>query len=134
MFQTNKFTQRGKNGTPSLGVLLSLASSALADILGQICDYFKRMLDTEAQALMIPIVETSDQAHSAVAACSYPPLGSRECAAEFIRASDSGITNNYITTAHHKLFIALQIESIKGVDNTAEIATYHDGKTKQKKR
>jgi 4-hydroxy-2-oxoheptanedioate aldolase len=89
---------------------------------GQDRDYLKRVLDAGAQALMIPMIETADQARSAVAACRYPPLGSRGCAAGLIRASGYGTADNYITTAHDELFIALQIESIKGVENTAKIA------------
>jgi 4-hydroxy-2-oxoheptanedioate aldolase len=71
---------------------------------------------------MIPIIETPEQAHSAVAACRYPPLGTCGCAAGLIRASGYGAVDNYITTAHDELFIAFQIESIKGVENTAKIA------------
>jgi 4-hydroxy-2-oxoheptanedioate aldolase len=163
MFQTNKLKQRVKNDIPSLGVWLSLANPALAEISGHVGydfaiidnehgignikdvtnmirafgafettpmvrvpgqdrDYLKRVLDAGAQALMIPMIETADHARSSVAACRYPPLGSRGCAAGLIRASDYGTADNYITTAHDELFIALQIESIKGVENTAKIA------------
>ena len=163
MFQTNKLKQRVENGTPSLGIWLSLANPALAEISGHVGydfaiidnehgigeikdvanmlrafgafettamvrvpgqdpDYLKRVLDAGAQALMIPMIETADQARAAVAACRYPPLGSRGCAAGLVRASGYGATEDYITQAHDELFIALQIESIKGVENTAEIA------------
>ena len=71
---------------------------------------------------MIPMIETADQAHAGVAACRYPPLGSRGCAAGLVRASGYGATEDYITQARDELFIALQIESIKGVENTAKIA------------
>ena len=39
-----------------------------------------------------------------------------------VRASGYGATEDYITQARDELFIALQIVSIKGVENTAEIA------------
>ena len=68
------------------------------------------------------MIETADQAHAGVAACRYPPLGSRGCAAGLVRASGYGATEDYITQARDELFIALQIESIKGVENTAKIA------------
>ena len=72
---------------------------------------------------MHPKVETSEQARAAVAACRYPPLGSRGCAAGLIRASGYGATEDYEATAHDELFIALKIETIKGVENTEKIAT-----------
>ena len=163
MFKKNKLKQRVKNDIPSLGVWLSLANPALAEISGHVGydfaiidnehgigsikdvanmlrafgafettpmvrvpgqdrDYLKRVLDAGAQALMIPMIETPEQAHSAVAACRYPPLGTRGCAAGLIRASGYGAADSYITTAHDELFIALQIETIKGVENTAKIA------------
>ena len=71
---------------------------------------------------MISMLETADQARSAVAACRYPLLDSRGCGPLLIRASNYGIADYYVTTAHEELFIAFQIESIKGVDNTAIIA------------
>ena len=68
------------------------------------------------------MIETADQAHAGVAACRYPPLGSRGCAAGLVRASGYDATEDYITKARDELFIALQIESIKGVENKVKIA------------
>lgn len=99
-----------------------LETTAMVRVPGQNRDYLKRVLDAGAPDLMIPMIETADQAHAGVAACRYPPLGSRGCAAGLVRASGYGATEDYITQARDELFIALQIESIKGVENTAKIA------------
>src|SRR5262245_62216767 len=37
----------------------------------------KRILDIGAQALLIPFVQTAEEARRAVAACGYPPAGIR---------------------------------------------------------
>ena len=98
-----------------------LETTAMVRVTGQNRDYLKRVLDAGAPYLMIPMIETADQAHAGVAACRYPPLGSRGCAAGLVRASGYGATEDYITQARDELFIALQIESIKDVENTAKI-------------
>jgi 4-hydroxy-2-oxoheptanedioate aldolase len=41
----------------------------------------KKMLDAGAQSLMVPFVQTPEEAARAVAACKYPPLGVRGIAA-----------------------------------------------------
>ena len=99
-----------------------LETTAMVRVPGQNPDYLKRVLDAGAPDLMIPMIETADQAHAGVAACRYPPLGSRGCAAGLVRASGYGATEDYITQARDELFIALQIESIKGVENKVKIA------------
>ena len=99
-----------------------LETTAMVRVPGQNPDYLKRVLDAGAPDLMIPMIETADQAHAGEAAYRYPPLGSSGCAAELVRTSGYGATEDYITQARDELFIALQIESIKGVENTAKIA------------
>jgi len=100
----------------------AFSTTAMVRVPGRDPDYLKRILDAGAQAVMIPMIETAEQAQAAVVACRYPPLGSRGCAAGLIRASGYGAAKEYVGDAADELFIALQVESIKGVDNAAEIA------------
>ena len=85
-------------------------------------NYLKRVLDAGARSLMIPLVETADEAVALVAACRYPPRGRRGYAAGVVRASSFGALPNYGAQAHEELFLAVQIESAKGVANAAAIA------------
>ena len=39
--------------------------------------YIKRVLDAGADTIMVPMVETAEEAKAAVAACRYPPQGRR---------------------------------------------------------
>ena len=39
--------------------------------------YIKRALDTGAEGIMVPYVETAAEAEAAVRACKYPPAGNR---------------------------------------------------------
>ena len=79
--------------------------------------YLKRVLDAGAEAVLIPSIETADEARAAVAACLYPPRGRRGTAASLVRASSFGMAPDYVATCADNLLIACQIESAKAVDN-----------------
>src|SRR5918995_4758971 len=54
-------------------------------------NYLKRVLDAGVEGVMVPNVETADEARAVVAACRYPPAGRRGSALGSARASDYGI-------------------------------------------
>jgi 4-hydroxy-2-oxoheptanedioate aldolase len=84
--------------------------------------YLKRLLDLGAQSLMIPMVESAEEARAAVAACRYPPRGRRGYAAPIARAANYGLDRDYIRHAHDDLLLMLQIESAAAVAAIPEIA------------
>ena len=51
--------------------------------------YIKRVLDAGADTIMVPMVETAEEAKAAVAACRYPPQGRRSTCAVLFCRSDS---------------------------------------------
>ena len=79
--------------------------------------YLKRVLDVGAEAVLIPSVDTAEEARAAVAACRYPPRGRRGTAAGSVRASSYGMAPDYIATCADELLIACQIESATAVGN-----------------
>ena len=79
--------------------------------------YLKRVLDAGAEAVLIPAIETADEARAAVAACLYPPRGRRGTAWSSVRASSYGMVSDYVATCGDNLLIACQIESVKAVEN-----------------
>ncbi len=81
----------------------------------------KRHLEIGVRTLLVPNVETADEARAAVAACRYPPVGRRGYAAE-IRAARYGLDAGYAARANDDIFLMLQIESVVGVANAAAIA------------
>lgn len=89
---------------------------------GQDPDYLKRILDAGAEALMIPLVETAEQAMAVVAACKYPPMGRRGYSAPTVRASGYGADPDYANKANDELFICIQIESANAIANAGKIA------------
>ena len=81
----------------------------------------KFLLDLGMTSIMIPQINTADEARAAIAACRYPPRGTRGFAGD-IRASRFGQDSDYAQTAHESLFLMLQIESVQAVDNIEDIA------------
>jgi len=85
--------------------------------------YIKRALDAGAEGIMVPMIETPDEARAAVAACRYPPNGIRGAATSSVRAADYGIREaDYVANAEARLMIICQIETPKGIDNIEAIA------------
>ncbi|HEY5598591.1 MAG TPA: aldolase/citrate lyase family protein, partial [Kiloniellales bacterium] len=83
----------------------------------------KRALDIGVAGVMIPAVNSADQAAAAVSACRYPPKGTRGMAASIVRASDYGARwREYAGTAEECLLVMCQIESAEAVGNAAAIA------------
>jgi len=84
---------------------------------------FKRALDIGVEAVMVPNVSSADEAGAAVAACRYPNAGKRGFAAPILRAANYGMaTADYVAKAADELLIAVQIETVAGAANAAEIA------------
>ena len=76
----------------------------------------KQLLDIGAQTLLIPMVETGEQAASLVRAMFYPPHGIRGVGAALARASGYNSIPDYLKTANDEACLLLQIESRAGIE------------------
>jgi 4-hydroxy-2-oxoheptanedioate aldolase len=81
----------------------------------------KRLLDIGAQSLLIPYVQTADEARSAVAYTRYPPQGVRGFATG-PRANDYGRITDYVQTYADELCLLVQVETKQGLANLEAIA------------
>jgi 2-keto-3-deoxy-L-rhamnonate aldolase RhmA len=82
-----------------------------------------RTLDVGARGIMVPMVETEDQAHLIVNSVKYPPAGRRGAA--FGVAHDDyspGDVAEKIRSANEELVVITQIETATGVENVERIA------------
>jgi 4-hydroxy-2-oxoheptanedioate aldolase len=82
----------------------------------------KRLLDIGAQSLLIPLVETAEQAEMLVRSMRYPPEGIRGVGAAIARASRWSRVNDYVNQAAKELCLIVQVETQKGLDNLDAIA------------
>jgi 4-hydroxy-2-oxoheptanedioate aldolase len=83
--------------------------------------WLKRVLDGGAQTVLLPFVQTAEEAQRAVAATRYPPDGIRGVAGNH-RGSRFGTVPDYLKNAASELCVMVQIETVKGFDNLAAIA------------
>jgi 4-hydroxy-2-oxoheptanedioate aldolase len=81
----------------------------------------KRYLDVGAQSLLIPYVQTVEEALAAVAATRFPTRGVRGVAG-VTRASRFGRVTHYANRADQELCLLVQIETREGLDNLEKIA------------
>jgi len=81
----------------------------------------KRLLDLGAQSLLIPYVQSVEEAKAAVAAVRYPPAGIRGVAG-LTRASRFGRVKGYAQQAEEELCLLVQVETRQSLDCIEEIA------------
>jgi 2-keto-3-deoxy-L-rhamnonate aldolase RhmA len=82
----------------------------------------KRVLDCGVEGVMIPMLESADQARAAVAACRYPPHGVRGAAYTVTRAADYGTADDYRAACGDRLLIIGQVESLAAIEQIPALA------------
>jgi 4-hydroxy-2-oxoheptanedioate aldolase len=81
----------------------------------------KRFLDAGVQTLLIPMIQTVEEAEQAVASTRYPPRGVRGFASAS-RSSRFGRVKDYHTRCEEEICVLVQIETRLGLDNLEAIA------------
>jgi len=88
-------------------------------------EYIQKALDSGANGIQIPMVNTLDEVKDAVNAALYPPLGKRGF--DFLpRACNYSLYPNkmeYLEKANEELMVILQIETVEAVNNLAHFLT-----------
>lgn len=75
----------------------------------------KQMLDIGAQTILVPMIESGDQAREAVRSMLYAPQGVRGVGAALARASGYGAVGDYLASANDEVCLLLQVESRAGL-------------------
>jgi 4-hydroxy-2-oxoheptanedioate aldolase len=82
----------------------------------------KQYLDIGAQTLIIPMVETPEQARQMVAATRYPTRGVRGVGSALARSSRWNQVDDYLGRSDAEMCVFVQVESIKALANLEAIA------------
>ena len=93
---------RAASGTTATGIVRVPSSEPIT---------IRRMLDAGAAGVLVPMVETADEAQRVVDACRYPPRGRRGMATDVVRGADYGLDVGYLRHAHEQVLVAVQIEN-----------------------
>lgn len=83
----------------------------------------KQLLDIGVQTLLVPMIDSREQAEAMVRAVRYPPHGVRGVGAALARASRFNRIPDYLQTANGEICLLLQIESRAGLAALDEIAS-----------
>ncbi len=112
-----------------LGSILGHLQAAAAhptDVIVRPADHdpnvIKRLLDLGVRTLLVPMVESAEQATALVRAMRYPPAGIRGVGGSLARASQWMRVPDYFRRADAEMCLVCQVESAPGVAAAAEIA------------
>ncbi|MBI3464234.1 MAG: 2-dehydro-3-deoxyglucarate aldolase [Planctomycetes bacterium] len=84
-------------------------------------DHIKRVLDAGAYGIVVPMVNTVEEARLAVAAAKYPPVGNRSLGGGMHALNFNAAAGEYYAKANDEIMVVLQTESPTGVQNAPEI-------------
>jgi 4-hydroxy-2-oxoheptanedioate aldolase len=117
--------EHGPNELPAIHAQLqAMESGATAAVIRPVWNdavAFKRLLDLGVQNLLVPFVQSADEARRAVAATRYPPAGIRGVAVA-TRANRYGRVKDYFRRVHDELCIFVQLETRAALANLESIA------------
>ena len=83
--------------------------------------FIKRVLDTGPAGIIVPMVDSPEEAREIVESTQYPPEGARGIAGS--RATGYGQNlEEYVTSANDSILTLVQIETEKAVDRAEDIA------------
>lgn len=107
-----------------LGQLQAVAPYAAQPVIRPVIGdtaLIKQILDIGAQTLLVPMVESAEQARELVRAMHYPPNGIRGVGSALARASRWNSIPGYLDKADAQMCLLVQIENLEGLARLDEI-------------
>ncbi len=119
-------TQHGPMGNETLSGMLAGISSGGATSLVRVGSYADRAgiqqsLDMGADGVLVPYINTAEEARAAVSCCRYPTAGTRSVYFPQ-RCMNKGGLLGYAGDANANVIVALQVETADCIANIEEIA------------
>ncbi|KAJ4410285.1 hypothetical protein N0V82_009279 [Gnomoniopsis sp. IMI 355080] len=106
----------------SVAAISALGVSPIIRIRGPAHDIIKRALDTGAHGIMVPQINTAEEAAQIVQSSKFPPQGVRGQGSPFASIGHGITTPQYMKSADQTIITMIQIETKAGVDNVDAIA------------
>jgi 4-hydroxy-2-oxoheptanedioate aldolase len=119
-------TQHGPMGYEKLSAMLSSISNGGAKSIVRVGGYSDRpgiqqALDLGADGVLIPYINTAEEARQAVSCAKYPTVGTRSVYFPQRSMNKAGLLG-YAGNANSNLIVALQVETADCIKNMQEIA------------
>lgn len=105
----------------NIAVIADAGCSPLVRIPDGSHTWIKRALDAGAHGIIVPMVETVEQARLAIAAAKYPPVGNRSAGGGMHNLNFDCTVEDYYLHANDQVLVVLQTESPLGVENAEAI-------------
>lgn len=102
-------------------VISSAGCTALARVPWNTPENIKRVLDCGAHGIVIPMVNTAEEARAAVAAAKYPPQGIRSVGGSLHCMNFGADPATYYRQANDEILVVVQCESPQSVDEAEAI-------------
>lgn len=103
----------------AIGMLQAAAAAqtpALIRVAQNRPELLKKALDLGPAGVIVPLVDTVEDARAAAAACRYPPAGVRGVAHPLVRASGWGTDAEYLRETERRHLLLCQVESKTAVE------------------
>jgi 2-keto-3-deoxy-L-rhamnonate aldolase RhmA len=108
---------------PQFALCRALGVVPLARVPATEYDFIARALDCGALGIMVPLVDSAEQAEFIVSCTRYPPAGRRGAAFGFAHDDyEGGDVVEKIRMIHERTLVIAMIETRKGLDNVEAIA------------
>src|ERR1700736_1819831 len=119
-------TQHGPMGYEKLSAMLCAVSSGGAKSMVRVAGYqdragIQQALDLGADGILVPYINTAEEARQAVSCARYPTAGTRSVYFPQRSMNKEGLLG-YAGAANNNVIIALQVETASCIENMAEIA------------
>ncbi|KAH7367305.1 Pyruvate/Phosphoenolpyruvate kinase-like domain-containing protein [Plectosphaerella cucumerina] len=105
----------------SVAAVAAQGLSPLVRIRMSHSDLIKRALDAGAHGIVVPMIDTAEDAAAVVQSAKFPPQGLRGQGSAFPGFAHGVDVASYIKTANETLITCVQIESKRGVENVDAI-------------
>src|SRR5437899_10653697 len=94
-----------ETATHMFATIADAGCTALARVPANRHDHIKRVLDNGAHGIVVPMVNSRDEAEAAVAACLYPPVGNRSVGGSVHALNFDTSANDYYAHANEELLL-----------------------------
>ena len=119
-------TQHGPMGNEQLSAMLAAVASGGAKSMVRVAGYHDRggiqqALDLGADGVLVPYINSADEARQAVSCCRYPTEGTRSVYFPQRSTNKAGLLG-YVGNANKNIIVALQVETASCIEHIEEIA------------
>jgi 4-hydroxy-2-oxoheptanedioate aldolase len=105
----------------SFAIIAATGSVPLARVPWNTGENIKRVLDTGAWGVVVPMVNSRAEAEAAVAAARYPPLGRRSIGGQLHAANFATDPATYYERANDEILVVIMAEDIQAAEAADEI-------------